>query len=91
MPEDSNSLRRRIERQEKAIRRLEERLLAIENSQFFRLIRWPGRFLLGWKIRLGQVLLRSPLHPLYLKLAQPRCSEGLYRQWIAPASCGASR
>jgi GT2 family glycosyltransferase len=83
VPEDSNSLRHRIERQEKAIRRLEERLLAIENSRFFRLLRWPGRFLLGWKIRLGQVLLRSPLHPLYLKLAQPKSSEELYRQWIA--------
>ena len=83
MPDDLHSLRRRIERQEKAIERLEERLLAIENSRFFRLLRWPGRFLPAWRGRLGHLLLRSPLHPLYLKLARPRAAAGAYRQWVA--------
>lgn len=83
VPDDLNSLRRRMERQEKAIERLEERLLAIENSRFFRLLRWPGRFSLGWRGRLGHWLLRSPLHPLYLKLARPRAVAGAYQRWIA--------
>jgi len=83
VPDDPHSLRRRMERQEKAIERLEDRLLEIENSRFFRLLRWPGRFLLGWKGRLGRFLLHSPLHPLYLKLARPKAAIDEYQRWVA--------
>jgi hypothetical protein len=36
---------------------LEDRLLEIENSRFFRALQWPRRFWLNWKGRLGQKLL----------------------------------
>ncbi len=81
--EDHDSLLRRIERQEKAIRRLEDRLIEIENSAFFRLLRWPGRLLLGWKGLLGQTLLHTPLHALYVKVAKPKAATKLYQRWIA--------
>ncbi len=61
---------------------LERRLLHIENSRFLRTLQWPGRFLGDWKGRLGQLLLHSPLHPLYLKLVHPRFAEDRYRQWV---------
>ena len=47
---------------------LERRLLDIESSRFLRALQWPGRFFADWRGRLGQSLLHSPLHPLYLKL-----------------------
>ena len=57
-------------------RDLEIRLQAIENSRFFHILRLPGRFLLDWKGRFGQLLLRSPLHPLYLKqIGRASCRE----------------
>ena len=61
---------------------LERRLLDIENSRFLRTLRWPGRFLGDWKGRLGQLLLHSPFHPLYLKLAHPREATDHYRIWV---------
>jgi GT2 family glycosyltransferase len=61
---------------------LERRLLDIENSRFLRALQWPGRFLGDWKGRLGQLLLHSPLHPIYLKLINPRFAEDRYRQWV---------
>ena len=61
---------------------LERRLLDIENSRFLRTLQWPGRFSGDWKGRLGQLLLRSPLHPLYLKLVHPHYAEDCYRQWM---------
>lgn len=61
---------------------LERRLLDIENSRFLRSLQWPGRFLGDWKGRLGQLLLHSPFHPLYLKLVHPRFTEDRYRQWV---------
>jgi GT2 family glycosyltransferase len=61
---------------------LERRLLDIENSRFLRTLQWPGRFLGDWKGRLGQLLLHSPLHPLYLKLVNPHFAEDRYRQWV---------
>ncbi len=63
-------------------RDLEIRLQAIENSRFFHILRLPGRFLLDWKGRFGQLLLRSPLHPLYLKLMRPEAAAGRYRLWM---------
>jgi len=61
---------------------LEVRLRAIENSRFFHVLRLPGRFLLDWKGRFGQLLLRSPLHALYLKLVRPEAAAGRYRLWM---------
>ena len=61
---------------------LERRLLDIENSRFLRTLQWPGRFLGDWKGRLGQALLHSPLHPLYLKLVNPHFAADRYRQWV---------
>jgi len=69
---------------------LEHRLLIIENSRFLRTLQWPGRFLGDWKGRLGQVLLHSPFHPLYLRVARPHLAQDQYRQWVeterAPAA-----
>lgn len=61
---------------------LERRLLDIENSRFLRTLQWPGRFLGDWKGRLGQLLLHSPLHPLYLKLVNPHFTADRYRLWV---------
>jgi hypothetical protein len=61
---------------------LERRLLDIENSRFLRTLQWPGRFLGDWKGRLGQLLLHSPLHPLYLKLVHPHFTADRYRLWV---------
>ena len=61
---------------------LDNRQLAFDNSRFFRLLRWPGRFLLDWKGRLGQLLLRSPLHPLYRRLAGPPAALAEYAAWL---------
>ena len=65
---------------------LERRLLDIENSRFLRTLQWPGRFLGDWKGRLGQALLHSPLHPLYLRLVRPHLAEDRYRQWVESES-----
>ena len=61
---------------------LERRLLDIENSRFLRSVQWPGRFFGDWKGRLGQLLLHSPLHPLYLKLVNPHFTADRYRLWV---------
>ncbi len=59
---------------------LETRLWTLENSRFIRLVRWPGRIALQCKTRLGQLLLHSPVYPLYAKwlLAPDRT----YQQWV---------
>ena len=62
---------------------LDARLLAIENSRLFRLLRLPGQWLLDWRGRLGQRLLHSPLHPLYLRLVKPQAAEAAYAHWIS--------
>lgn len=62
--------------------RLEERLARIENSLLFRSLRSVGFTLRSYKLRLGQIILKSPLHRLYLKLA-PERPDPAYTQWIA--------
>ncbi len=74
-----DELYRLLRREMRRARELERRLNEIENSRFFRLLRWPGRAVPAWKGRLGQWLLRSPLHPLYLKLARP---VDRYQEWL---------
>ena len=60
----------------------ERRLLDIENSRLLRTLQWPGRFLGDWMGRLGQLLLHSALHPLYLKLVNPHFTADRYRLWV---------
>ena len=76
---ENEAARRRLLRHESD---LEERLRAIENSRFFRTLRLPGRFLLDWRGRLGQLLLHSPLYPLYLKVARPAAAVRHYQHWL---------
>jgi O-antigen biosynthesis protein len=61
---------------------LDERVLAIENSRFFRALRWQERFAAEWKGRLGQWLLHSPFHPLYLSLRPSRKATSAYQLWL---------
>lgn len=61
---------------------LEQQLWEIENSRFLRWVRWPGRMALDWKGRLGQLLLHSPLHPLYMKLVRGHGEDPAYQQWV---------
>src|SRR5579872_5081494 len=61
---------------------IETRLWDIENSRFLRLVRWPGRMALDWKGRLGQLLLPSPLHPLYLRVVRSHGYDHTYQQWV---------
>ena len=56
---------------------------------------WPGRFWGDWKGRLGQLLLHSAWHPLYLKLVHPHFTSDRYRLWVeseqAPGERGHTR
>ena len=61
---------------------LEGRLWKLENSRFMRLVRWPGRVALRCKTRLGQVLLHSPVYPLYSKLWLSRVPDRAYQAWV---------
>lgn len=63
--------------------RLEERLARVENSAVFRTLRAVGQRASTTKGKLGQALLRSPLHPLYAKLAGPADDRDTeYAAWI---------
>ncbi len=75
-------LERRFEGLVRAEEDLESRLLQVENSRFFRLLRLPGRLLLNWKGRLGQFILRSPLRPFHLRLVPPRTAAKRYQLWV---------
>ena len=64
--------------------RLEERLSRVENSAIFRTLRAFGQAGANTKGRLGQALLRSPLHPLYAKFRKPaKDADPAYAAWIA--------
>jgi GT2 family glycosyltransferase len=63
--------------------RLEERLSRLENSLLFRSTRRIGAALRTSELKLGQKLLKSPLHSLYLKLARPVHHDRAYENWIA--------
>lgn len=75
-------LQKRFEKLTRRCQDLESRLLHIENSLLFRLVRWPGRILVAWKQRLGHTLLHSPFHPLYLKLTGAETAARQYRLWL---------
>src|SRR5579864_6157440 len=79
---------RRAAALESAFDDLDARQMAFDDSRFFRLLRWPGRFLLDWKGRLGQWLLYSPLHPLYRRLANPAADFAEYDAWLERERAG---
>jgi GT2 family glycosyltransferase len=65
--------------------RLEERLARVENSAVFRTLRAVGQAGSTTKGRLGQALLKSPLHPLYAKFTGGGKSGGPdpeYAAWL---------
>src|SRR5574340_325124 len=72
----------RIARLENDLERAERLLLSVDDSHFFRALRLPGRLARDWRGRLGQALLHSPAHPLYLKLARPVVQDDAYERWI---------
>jgi O-antigen biosynthesis protein len=65
----------RVERLERELETAERLLLEVQNAWFFRLLHWPGRFGSMLRRRLGQTLLHSRLHPLYLKIAPRRAPQ----------------
>lgn len=63
--------------------RLEERLSRVENSAIFRFLRRIGRTGSNAKGKLGQLLLRSPLHPAYARLSVHKATPNeSYSAWI---------
>jgi GT2 family glycosyltransferase len=72
---------RRTEALERAIEDLENRLLAFDNSRFFRLLRWPGQFLNNWQGRLAQKL-------SFLPVQRFRGSRRDYVAWLAREQAG---
>jgi glycosyltransferase involved in cell wall biosynthesis len=73
----------RLLRQEAA--RLSERLDRLEANRIFRLINSAIRAITTQKRRVGQLLLRSRFHPLYLRLRGARDQTGAtsrYRSWV---------
>jgi len=77
------SAEREIDTLSRALDGMDERLLDIENSRFFRALRLPGRLWHNWRGRLGQLLLHSPLHPLYLRTARRPAADLSYTAWVA--------
>lgn len=61
---------------------LEARFWELDNSRLLRLVRWPGRMALDWKGRLGQLLLHSPLHPLYARVVRAHGYDRTYQQSV---------
>ena len=93
-PQDLDSLMRlleaildRLDRNETRLTErlieLDRRLLAIEYSRFFQLVRLQGQWLLDWRGRLGQWLLHSRLHQVYLRLMKPVAPADPYQHWLA--------
>lgn len=63
--------------------RVEERLVRVENSLFFRSMRAIGGGFRSAKLRLGQTLLHTPLHSAYLRLKPGVGRDSVYEQWLA--------
>ncbi len=72
----------RLERVEYDLERAERLLRAVDQSPFFKTLRWPGRMWHDWRGRLGQMLLHSPLHPWYLRMVQQATADDHYLRWI---------
>jgi len=66
------------------LRELDARLFTLENSRVFQIARLPGAWLRDWRGRLGQWLLHSPLHPVYLRLRPVKpTADDPYQAWLA--------
>ncbi len=71
----------RIARLEHELEEAERLLLSVDGSRLFRTLRLPGRLWRDWRGRLGQALLHSPAHPLYLKFRRPAAEDDAYARW----------
>ena len=80
--QDVARLKKRLEHASRNIADLENRLLRIENSIPFRLIRGFSAFARTRKRQLGQWLLHSPFHPIYLKIRPPASGDPSYARWV---------
>lgn len=76
-------LTHRVAHLESEVEYAERLLLSVDGSRFFRALRWPGRIWRDWRGRFGQLLLHSPMHAMYLCLADPQANDREYREWIA--------
>ena len=78
------TLSNRVERQEKLLFKslevLDDRLARVENSLLFRFNRAAGGLLGTYKRKLGQRLLASSFHSLFLRFSPP--DEAPYRAWV---------
>ena len=81
LEEEQKQMLSSLKRLESNQRTLDVHIRAIENSLIFSFLRWLGRPLLEWKAKVGQLLLHSPFHGLYLRLQAPG-SVGPYSQWV---------
>lgn len=63
--------------------RLEERMSRLENGLLFRSLRRVGGIIRTSRLKLGQTLLASPLHPLYLNLTPWSDRNRTYEDWLA--------
>lgn len=87
---DQESLLRRLmaaENEARALRVelgvLDRRLTSLESSIFLRFLRSTGVLTRTMVRRLGRALLRSPLHPLWARLAGRSRQAETYGQWLA--------
>lgn len=62
---------------------LDRRLSSLESSVFLRFLRSTGCLTGTWTRRLGQVLLRSPFHPLWARLFGNSRQAESYAAWLA--------
>jgi len=83
MEEEWRTTARRLQWSFSEQSRLEERLSRLENGLLYRSMRRIGATLRTSELKLGQTLLRSPLHWLYLKLARGVNQDRAYENWIA--------
>ncbi|MCZ2078881.1 MAG: glycosyltransferase [Bryobacterales bacterium] len=74
-------LKQSVDRLRVECERLEERLACVENSIIFRTLKRLGSAFETRKRMMGQLLLRSPLHPLYLRFWKAGVVDG-YGRWV---------
>jgi GT2 family glycosyltransferase len=79
---------RRLERSAREQTLLEERVARLENSVVFQILRKIGFEFHSYKRKLGQKLLSSPLHPVYLRLFGPARSDVSYENWVQQQQAG---
>ena len=63
--------------------RLEERLARVENGLMFRTLRGVGNVARTAKLKVGHILLRTPLHSLFVKLTPAVNRNRFYENWTA--------